>query len=231
MSLRLSALVLASLVFAEVAAEDHPQPIVWFTQADRLEYQDHADEWLWDLQGWVGGDEQKVWWKTEGELDGDNVTGAELQLLYSIAISPFFDLQAGLRHDVEPDPNRTFAVVGLQGLAPQWFEIDAAAFLSEDGDLSARFETEYDLLLTQKLILQPRFELTAGASSVAELGLGSGLRTTDLGFRLRYEIRREIAPYLGISWRKFYGGTRDSITLNGGDADFVTVVAGARFWF
>lgn len=213
---------------ATLAAE---LPTVWLLQADRIEFQDHEDAWLWDLQGWVGGDTRKLWWKTEGEFDGDHVAGAEMQLLYSKAISPFFDLQFGLRHDLEPDPTRTFAVVGIQGLAPQWFEIDTAAFLSDDGDLSARFEVEYDLFLSQRLILQPRLELQLGASGVAELGLGSGLRSTDLGFRLRYEFRRELAPYLGLSWRKSYGGTKDAIALTGGDNNFVTLVAGARFWF
>jgi copper resistance protein B len=211
-----------------IAEESHP---LSFVQADRIEYQEYDDEWLWDLQGWVGGDERKLWWKTEGELHSDNVAGAELQLLYSKAVSPFFDLQIGLRQDLEPDPNRAFAVVGLQGLAPQWFEIDAAAFLSDDGDLSARFEAEYDLYLTQRLVLQPRFEVNAGASDVAELGLGSGLRTTALDLRLRYEFRRKFAPYLGVSWRKSYGDTGDAFVAAGSDDDLVTFVAGARFWF
>jgi copper resistance protein B len=214
--------------FPALAAETHAFN---FVRADRLEYRQDDGELLWDLQGWTGGDEKKLWWKTEGELDGDDVTGAELQLLYSKAVSPFFDLQIGLRQDLEPDPNRAFAVVGLQGLAPQWFEIDAAAFLSDDGDLSARFEAEYDLYLTQRLVLQPRFEVNAGASDVAELGLGSGLRTTALDLRLRYEFRRKFAPYLGVSWRKSYGDTGDAFVAAGSDDDLVTFVAGARFWF
>ena len=152
-------------------------------------------------------------------------------MLYSRAISPFFDLQVGLRHDVEPDPNRTFAVLGIQGLAPQWFEIDAAAFLSDDGDLSLRFEAEYDLLLTQRLVLQPRFEINAGGSDVPELQLGSGIRDTQLGLRLRYEIRREIAPYIGLSWSRLWGETADRAESIGDDSDSFGLVAGVRFWF
>lgn len=226
------AFIIATIAWlVQPAGAGAAEPVIWYMQADRLEFQEQPDEWLWDAQGWIGRDERKLWWKTEGHADGSAVEEAEIQLLYSKAISPFFDLQFGLRHDLEPDPNRTFAVFGVQGLAPQWFEIDAAAFLSDDGDLSARFEAEYDIRLTQRLILQPRFELNLGASDVPELGLASGVRGSDLGLRLRYEIRREFAPYAGVSWRKAWGGTADMIEMSGGDDDFLTFVAGVRFWF
>jgi len=176
-----------------------------FVSIDRFEYQDHSDQWIWDLQGWVGGDERKLWWKTEGEIDGND---AEIQLLYSKAIAPFWDLQIGLKHSLEPAPSENSAVIGLQGLAPQWFEIDIAGFLTADGELEARLEVEYDLLLTQKLILQPRLELDSDESA------------TDLSLRLRYEIKREIAPYIGLSWND-----------SGGQDDYVSFIAGARFWF
>jgi len=204
----LLALAAGILLSTSTLAEDE-----WlsFVQADRLEFQAEHDEWLWDLQGWFGGDLNKFWWKTEGHIDGGNTESAELQFLYSKAISPYFDLQIGIRHDVEPDPSINYAVIGIQGLAPQWFEIDAAAFISDEGDVSARFETEYDLLLTQRLVLQPRFELNVGELE----------RTTDLDLRLRYEIRRKIAPYIGINWHNDFEGADD----------FVSVVAGARFWF
>lgn len=206
-------------------------PLIYYVQADRLEYQEKPGRGLWDLQGWIGGDENKFWWKSEGQWHSGSVADAELQLLYSKAISPFFDLQFGLRRDMEPDPNRTFAVVGVQGLAPQWFEVDAAAYLSDDGDLSARIETEYELLITQRLVLQPRFEINIATSRVSELGLGDGVRSTDLGLRLRYEIRREFAPYLGLNWHRRYGETRDFAQAAGEDSNYVSIVAGARFWF
>ena len=187
------------MLFAHgVLAED----ILTFVQADRLEYQSKHEDGLWDLQGWVGGDLHKFWWKTEGEFDGD----AELQLLYSRAVSPFWDLQFGLRQDFDPD--ESYAVVGFQGLAPQWFEIDVAAFLSEDGDLTARIEAEYEWLLTQRLVLQPRAEVNVGEDDEFAIGL-----------RLRYEIRRKLAPYIGISYR------------NTEIDDYASFVAGARFWF
>jgi copper resistance protein B len=182
-----------------------------FVLADRLEYQHEAREWLWDLQGWAGGDETKLWWKTEGHGASGHLASAEVQLLYSKAVSPFFDVQFGLRHDLEPGTGPAYAVIGLQGLAPQWFEVDAAAFLSEDGDLSGRLEVEYDLLLTQRLVLQPRLEFN----------LGDAFTETELGVRLRFEIRRKIAPYLGVSWQVDHRRDDDTLSL----------VAGARFWF
>lgn len=179
-----------------------------FFMADRLEYVQSDDAWQWDLQGWYGGDEHKVWWKTEGEFEDSDTEEAEIQLLYSRAVSAFWDLQLGLRHDLEPEPSGTHAVIGLQGLAPQWFEVDVAAFFHEDGDVSLRLEAEYDLLLTQSLVLQPR------------LALDSRNETTALGLRLRYEIRREIAPYVGVRWQDEPGGGSDT-----------SLVVGARFWF
>ena len=180
----------------------------FFFQTDRLEYVEHTKTWLWDMQGWYGSDENKFWWKTEGELDSGSAEEAELQLLYSRPVSAFWDFQVGIRHDFEPTPSEYHAVIGMQGLAPQWFELDLAAFISEDGDISARLEAEYDLRITQRLILQPRAELETEPESV------------DLSLRLRYEIRREIAPYIGISWHDEAG--RD---------DFTSFVVGARLWF
>lgn len=198
--------VLFLLTFAAGCATAQDRHV--FFMADRLEYVRNEDAWLWDLQGWYGSDEHKLWWKTEGVFDGDDAEEAEIQLLYSRAVSAFWDLQLGLRYDVEPEPSGTHAVIGLQGLAPQWFEVDLAALVHEDGDVSLRFEAEYDLLLTQALVLQPR------------LALDSDTETTSLGLRLRYEIRREIAPYIGVRWQDATGG-----------ADGASFVIGARFWF
>ncbi|MGB5723989.1 MAG: copper resistance protein B, partial [Parasphingorhabdus sp.] len=170
--------------------------IFWF-QGDRLEYRVRQDDdgYLWDVQGYYGGDIHKFWFKSEGEGSfGEPVDSAELQGLYSRAIAPFFDLQAGIRQDLA-GPERTHAVVGIQGLAPYMFEVDAAAFLSTKGDLTARIEAEYDQRLTQRLILQPRAEANLSAQDIPELGIGSGIDNLELGLRLRYEIAREFAPY------------------------------------
>lgn len=202
---------------------------------DRLEYQTNEGDglWLWDAQGWYGGDLHKLWIKTEGEYlaEGGELEEAELQALYSRAISPFFDLQLGYRIDLEPDPERHFAVLGVQGLAPQWFEIDAAAFVSDEGDVSARLEAEYDLLLTQRLILQPRAELNFAVQDVSSYGVGSGVSTVEAGLRLRYEIRRQFAPYVGISWRRKLGDTADFARETGEDVGVLSLVAGVRLWF
>lgn len=203
--------------------------------ADRLEYQSNegGSVLLWDAQGWIGGDINKLWVKTEGEYLSDDgvLEGAEVQALYSRAISSYFDLQLGYRYNAEPDPERHFAVFGVQGLAPYWFELDAAAFVSDDGDLSARLEVEYEFFLTQRLILQPRMELDFAVQDVPEFGIGSGLSTAEAGLRLRYEFRREFAPYIGVSWRRAVGETADFARADGEDVKAVSFVAGLRFWF
>jgi copper resistance protein B len=206
-----------------------------YVQGDRFEYSsgDGNPHLLWDAQGWYGGDLHKLWVKTEGEvmLGGGKVEEAEIQALYSRAILPFFDLQAGVRHDFEHGPTRTYGVIGLQGLAPYMFEIDFASFVSNKGDVSARVELEYDLLITQRLIAQPRAELNFALQDVPEHGVGSGLSSADLGLRLRYEIAREFAPYIGVSWSRSIGNTEDFVRAEGGDPSTLSFVAGVRFWF
>ena len=205
-----------------------------FVMVDRLEAQmtDGEDVLLWDAQGWIGGDIDKFWFKTEGEygFDEDKVEEAEFQGLWSRAITPYFDVQAGVRYDAKPD-DLAHAVLGIQGLAPQWFEIDAAAFLSDEGDLTARIEAENDLLLTQRLILQPRAEIGFSAQDIPEREIGAGVTSLDAGLRLRYEIKREFAPYVGVEWQKKFGETADLVRAAGGDPDRTVFVAGVRLWF
>jgi copper resistance protein B len=202
--------------------------------ADRIEtgFSDGEESYLWDVQGWYGGDIHRLWLKSEGEglFDG-SPEAAELQALYSRAVTPFFDLQAGLRYDVRPDPERAYLVLGLQGLAPYLFEVDVAAFLSDEGDLTARIEGEYDLRITQRLLLQPRLELEIAAQDVPELAIGSGFSTVEAGLRLRYEIRRELAPYLGVGWQRKLGATEDLARVAGDEASGWTVIFGLRGWY
>ncbi len=196
---------------------------------DRLEagFGDGQTTYLWDAQGWTGGDLNRFWWKSEGE-GGSKLEEAEVQALYSRAIRPFWDLQAGVRQTFRPDlKDTTDLVLGVQGLAPHWFEIDAAAFLSTGGDLSARIEAEYDQRFTRRWILQPRAEVTLAASDVPEIEVGSGLSSLELGLRLRYEITREFAPYAGVEWTRRFGDTRDLT----GEADEVRFVLGLKAWF
>lgn len=202
---------------------------------DRLEagLGDDQESWLWDVQGWTGGDINRFWWKSEGEGDfGGGLEEAEVQALYSRAVTPFWDLQAGVRQDFRPDgEDTTHLVLGLQGLAPYWWEIDAAAFLSTEGDLTARVEAEYDQRLTQRWILQPRLEIEASASDNPALETGSGLSSVEAGLRLRYEIRRELAPYVGVEWSRAFGDTADYIEAGGGEAETTRLVIGLKAWF
>jgi copper resistance protein B len=202
--------------------------------ADRFEtrFGDGEERYLWDFQGWYGGDIKKLWLKSEGEGSmGSSLESAEFQALYSRAISPFFDVQAGIRHDIAPDPDRSHLVVGLQGWLPYVFEIDAAAFLSDKGDLTGRLEGEFDLQITQRLILQPRVEFNFAAQEVRELGIGSGIGSAEAGFRLRYEIRREFAPYVGLDWERKLGNTGVLARTSDADRESWGVVVGVRSWF
>ena len=202
--------------------------------ADRLEtaFGDGDERYAWDIEGWYGGDIHRLWLKSEGEGEpGGRVDGAEIQALYSQAVSPFFDARLGIRHDVRPDPDRSYLVAGIHGLMPFVFEVDAALFLSEKGDLSGRMESEYDLRITQRLVLQPRIELEFAAQATPELGIGSGFNSIEAGMRLRYEVRREIAPYVGIAWERKLGDTADFARLSGEDERTLQLVFGARLWF
>ncbi len=214
--------------------QEHGASNAYFLQADRFESRTNEGEpqLLWDAQGWFGGDKNKLWLKSEGEysFNGDEFEDAEIQALWSRAFARYFDVQAGVRHDFAPGDDRTFGVVGVQGLAPYWFEVDAAAFVSGDGDISARIELEYELLLTQRLILQPRTELNFAIQDVPENGVGSGLSTAEMGLRLRYEIKRQLAPYIGVSWERAVGETADFVRADGEDPSSVSFVAGLRLW-
>jgi copper resistance protein B len=218
-----------------VLRKEHGARTNWFLLAERLEYQtnDGAPALLFDGQGWWGTDRDKLWVKSEVERDFDakRFEEAELQALWSRPIAGFFDVQAGVRHDFVRGADRTFGVAGVQGLAPYWFEIDAAVFVSGEGDVSARFEAEYDLFLTQRLILQPRTELNFAVQDVEEIGVGSGLSTAELGLRLRYEIRRQFAPYVGVNWERAVDETADFDRADGENAGAVSFVAGVRLWF
>jgi len=206
----------------------------FFVQADRFEYQRNkgSNALLWDGQGWIGGDYNRFWLKTEGEYLGEagKLEDAEIQGLYSRPISPFFDFQAGVRQDLQPGARRTFGVVGVQGLAPYWFEVDAGLFISHDGDVSAGVETEYEMRLTQRLILQPRAELNFALHDVERLAIGPGLSTAESGARLRYEFKREFAPYIGVAWVRAAGATADFLRRGGKTPSNLSIVVGIRFW-
>ncbi len=202
---------------------------------DTLEasFGDGEEGYSWNAQGWTGGDINRFWWKTEGEgaFDG-KLHDAEVQALYSRAVAPFWDLQAGVRQDFRPDgDDTTHLTVGVQGVAPYWFEMSAAAFLSTQGDLTARVEAEYDQRITQKWILQPAIEVAFSASDIPELEIGSGLTSVTAGLRLRYEIRKEFAPYVGVEWSRSFGDTADYVKVRGDDVAATSFVVGIKAWF
>ena len=201
---------------------------------DRLEanFSDGEEGYTWNAQGWTGGDINRFWWKTEGEGEfGGGVEDAEVQALYSRAFRPFWDVQTGLRQTYRPEGDRTDLVFGVQGLAPYWFEVDAAAFLSNKGELTARAEVEYDQRITNRWILQPRAEINLSAEDIRELSIGSGLTSLQLGARLRYEIRKEFAPYVGVEWTKSFGNTADFLEADGRSSEDTRLVVGIRAWF
>lgn len=207
-------------------------PVFWF-QGDRLEAQIRGGHngYLWDFQGYYGGPTSRHWFKSEGEGGfGKALEDAEVQALYSRAIAPFWDFQLGVRQDVAGDKT-THAVIGVQGLAPYMFEVDAAMFVSHRGDVTARVEAELDQRITRRLILQPRAEVNLSAQNVPRLGIGAGIDSVEAGVRLRYEITREFAPYLGVeqSWR--VGRSADFARGSGEVPSVTNYVVGVRFWF
>ncbi|WP_425518822.1 copper resistance protein B [Pseudomonas lijiangensis] len=211
----------------------HDSAINTFFLADKLEWQD-ADQGstlAWDLKGWVGGDIDRLWIRSEGERTDGKTGDAEIQALWGHAISPWWDLVAGARQDFKPGDPQTWAAFGIQGMALSSFEAQATAFIGEAGQSAARLEGDYDLLLTNRLILQPTAELNVYGKNDAQRGIGSGLANTEVGLRLRYEIRREFAPYIGVSWNRTYGKTADYARKEGEDRSEAKLVLGIRMWF
>lgn len=190
------------------------------------------DGYRWDGEAWFGKDINRLTLKSEGEgAFREGVESAEIQALYSRAIGPYFNLQAGIRHDFEPGRPTTYATVGFEGLAPYWFEVEGAAFLSDRGDLLGRLEGYYDQRITQRIVVQPRVEFNLAAQDVPETRTGAGLSNAELGLRLRYEISRQFAPYIGISYDAKVGRTARLARAAGEDASSTSFVAGVRFWF
>ncbi|TKD53171.1 copper resistance protein B [Sphingomonas baiyangensis] len=196
-----------------------------------VQFRRGREGYRWEGEGWFGGDINRLVVKTEGEGEfGDAADDAEAQALYSRAIGPYFNLQAGVRQDFAP-VDRTYAAFGVEGLAPYWFEVEAHAFVSTEGDVLGRLAASYDQRITQRLILQPRVEFNLAAQDVPESGIGAGLSDGEFDLRLRYEIVREFAPYVGVSHGSKFGRTADYARAVGEDASATTLVAGIRAWF
>lgn len=212
-----------------------------FTFVEQLEYRvatdDTPDHLGWEAQGWYGGDFNKFWWKSEGEaaFEGSDEGETETDLLYSRLITPFWSVQAGAQYaygwSPGPDEDRWSAVIALQGLAPYKFELDNSLYVSEDGDMTLAFEAEYDLRITQRLVLQPRTEIGISFQDIPERELGAGFTDATLDLRLRYEIRRELAPYIGLRYASLVGETEEIAEDAGADTQQFLLVGGLRFAF
>ena len=210
-----------------------------FLRAEVLEYRPKSDEsdFRWDMQGWYGGDYNRVWVKSEGERNTAFKADYDIdfQMLYGRFIKKYYDFQIGVRGETQTfrkgEVARAHAVIGFQGLVPYRYEIESALFISQDGDVSARFQTSRDFLLTQRLILQARFETHAAIQRVERFTTGRGLNNVEFGLRLRYEIRRQIAPYIGVSLDRSFFDTADLVRQDGGTPSQTRFVAGVRLWF
>ncbi|KQV58545.1 MULTISPECIES: copper resistance protein B [unclassified Caulobacter] len=212
--------------------EEHGGARLSKVMANLVEYRagSGADGYHWDGEAWFGGDLNRFVLKSEGEGDRHGVEAGEVQALYSRAVSLYTDLQVGVRQDVEPK-SRTYATVGVQTLLPYWVQAGGALFLSNKGDVLGRAEGAIDWRLTQRLVLQPRAELNFAAQDTPETATGSGLSEGELGLRLRYEVRREFAPYVGVSWARRFGRTADYARAQGRDVLDTSFVVGVRAWF
>lgn len=211
----------------------HDDPFVSFVLFDRVEVQDAdgGDVLAWDAKAWAGRDLDKLWIRTEGERRSGATEHSDLELLYGRAFSPWWDWVAGVRHDFAPGRSQTWAAFGIQGLAPYRFEVEATGYVGEGGRTAARLEVEYDLLMTNRLVLQPLLGLEWHGRDDPPRGVGSGLGTVEAGLRLRYEIRREVAPYVGLVRLRKVGGTADFARAAGHAARETRAVAGIRVWF
>jgi copper resistance protein B len=211
----------------------HDRSIHYFVLFDQLEWQSGsgADGLSLDTRGWVGRDRDRLWFRAEGDGAGGRVEEANAHILYGRQISRWWDLVGGIRQDFRPGSPQTWAAFGIQGLAPYWFEVEATGYVGASGRTHARFEVEYELLLTNRLVAQPLFEAEIVGKSDPERGVGSGLSTTDIGLRLRFEIRRELAPYVGVTWRNSWGRTADFARAAGEDTGGARFATGLRLWF
>lgn len=200
---------------------------------NRLEAVDaeHGNAQAWEGQAWFGNDTDRLWLRSEGEREDGRVESANLEVLYGRAISPWWDVVVGAKHDLRPEHGQTWAAFGVQGMSPYKFEVAATAYVGEAGRTALNFEAEYELLLTNRLILQPLIEVDVYGRDDPQRGIGAGLSTVEAGLRLRYEITRQFAPYLGVTWERAFGDTADYRRAAGEDDGDARLVAGVRVWF
>ncbi len=205
---------------------------------DQLEWRDAGPaegRGAWDAQGWYGGDYNRLWVKTEGRYSSSGpekgARDADVEVLWNRVIARWWNLQTGVRQDFGDGQARTWLAAGVSGLAPQWVETEATAYLSDEGRAALRLKAQYDLLLTQRLVFQPFAEANLYSRSDRPHQIGSGLSELELSARLRYELRREVAPYVGVAWLRRFGATAGLVTAAGGERSDLELVLGLHAWF
>jgi copper resistance protein B len=211
----------------------HDRAVNFLVLFDQLEWQTGAgvQAVAWDNKTWIGKDRDRLWLRTEGEAGEDGVALGQAHVLYGRSISRWWDLVVGVQQDVRPGPSRTWAAFGVQGLAPYWFEVEATAHVGDAGRSHYRFETEYELRLSRRMAAQALVELEIHGKDDPERGIGAGLATGEAGLRVRYEVRREIAPYLGVVWTRKFFGTAEAARAQGESIATTRLAVGLRTWF
>jgi copper resistance protein B len=211
----------------------HDNAIFSYVLFNRLEAWDADPDTAlsWEGQAWIGTDLNRVWLRSEGERTAGRLESADLEVLYGRSVARWWDVVAGVRHDFQPGGSQDFAAIGVVGLAPYKFEVAATAYLGESGQSAARIEVESETLLTNRLILQPLVEINAYGKDDARRGIGSGWSTAEAGLRLRYEVTRRFAPYIGIVRERAFGHTADFRQAEGDPINDTRFVAGVRTWF
>ena len=211
---------------------EHGRTVFAFLMVDRLErWNDGTGGEAWGMKGWIGSDEHRLWLRSEGEREGGKLADADLEVLYGRPVARWWDVQAGVRRTFGPGPSRTAAAFGISGIAPGKFEIEATGYLDGDGRVSARAEAAYTLLLTNRLVLEPRIEANWQARDDRARGLGAGVSSIEGGLRLRYEIDRRFAPYIGVVRTETFGTTADLRRADGEATGETRLVAGLRLRF
>lgn len=207
-------------------------PLLFMMTIDQLESRSgDEDPNVLEAEAWLGYDLNKLWVKAEIERVNNTNENAELQFLYSRAVSPFCDVQIGLRRDLDPVPERNWAVIGFQGLAPYYVDIDTAFFIGESGRTAFRFEAEYEQMITQRWVLISELEVNFFGENDVDIDIASGLSSSEFGLRLAYEIRREFAPYFGVNWEAIHGKTKQTALQHGENTEDTQFVFGFHAWF
>jgi copper resistance protein B len=227
-----SILLLSGLAATALAGGDD-DPRVGMLTFDRIELRDGDGDpsVVFEAEGWVGQDLNKLWFKSESEHADGSWEEAEVQAGWRRAIAPHWDFKVGARHDYRPNPSRTWAVVGFEGTAPYGIDVDAALFVGESGRAGLRLKAEYELALTQRLMLVPDLEINAHRENDAATGTGSGLSDMSLGVRLMYGLTDRVTPYVGIVWDRSFGNTSEFAKAEGDDNDSTRFNLGIQAWF